>query len=78
MKKYHLWSLSYQGDIVESELVDDDRDQGLTLFYTPSTVRQTEAAEMDRRVRSATLTGGVANPLPSLQEDEGDDVDKHL
>jgi hypothetical protein len=83
MKKYSLWSLSYQGDIVESEIVDEDRDQALSLFYRPSVLRQSEAAEMFKeaaefRARSNTASQRVvSNPMPSPIE-EGDERDSEL
>jgi hypothetical protein len=73
MHKYNLWSLSYQGDIVESEVVDVVRDQSLSLFYRPSLMRQSEAAEMDKEAAEFRIKAGAAgrttsNPLPSPME----------
>lgn len=48
MRKYNLWSLSYQGDIVESDTIDETCDQTLSLFYRPSLLRQSEAADMEK------------------------------
>ena len=75
MKKYNLWSLSYQGDIVESEIVDTVRDQSLSIFYRPSLLRKSEAAEMEKdaisfRVKSLSVSRGIPNPMPSLEEND--------
>jgi hypothetical protein len=47
MNKYSLWSLSYQGDIVECESVDWEDDVALTLIYRPRVHSgQSEAPEL--------------------------------
>lgn len=48
MHKYSLWSLSYQGDIVESEIVDESTDNTLSIFYRPSMLRKSEAIDMEK------------------------------
>lgn len=87
MKKYSLWSLSYQGDIVESEIFDPACDQNLSLFFRPSTVRQSEAADMlkdtlEFRVRRASVGRATVNPImppPAMESlDEADDRDSEI
>jgi hypothetical protein len=75
MQKYNLWSLSYQGDIVESEIIDTTRDQSLSLFYRPSLMRQSEAAEMDREAKLATgrtISNPIPKPMACVEEEEHD------
>ena len=77
MQKYNLWSFSYQGDIVESEIVDEATDNNLSLFYRPSLLRKSEALDMEKeaaefRVKSTngrTVSSPLASPMESVEEE---------
>lgn len=77
MNKYGLWSLSYQGDIEESGVVDTVRDQSLSIFYRPSLMRQSEAAEYDKDVAEmrnfhTSSARPTSSPMECVEEEEDD------
>lgn len=91
MQKYNLWSISYQGDIVESEIVDETTDYALSIFYRPSLLRKSEAMDMEKEAaefrRKSQGSGGrtVSNPRstatplhPTLEgvEENTDEVER--
>ena len=83
MQKYNLWSLSYQGDITESDSVEQGIDQEISLFYRPSVTRMSEA-EGDMRKLKANSKSRASNPMTanmqSVQEETSreSDVDSNL